>query len=172
MVKTPDSTSPNAQTNAEAKPAILVIDDDDISRTLVLEALTNQGWRLTELSSPIGATRTLSAEGIDVVVLDVEMPNLRGDKLAKLFRENRRFSYVGVVLISGCDESELRSLGSSCGADGVVSKRNVRTSLLPAVRMALNSATLRRRTLRAKFGSEPEPNEPGTDSGRKDRKLG
>jgi DNA-binding response OmpR family regulator len=171
MVKTTDDNTPQTHSEPKGAPAILVIDDDDISRTLVFEALSDQGWRLTELSSPIGATRTLAAEAIDVVVLDVEMPNLRGDKLAKLFRENRRFSYVGVVLISGCVEAELRSLGASCGADGVVNKRNVRTSLVPAVRMALHSSTIRRRALVQKLASDSEPADVTRD-GRKDRRFG
>jgi two-component system torCAD operon response regulator TorR len=139
-------------TEADPRPTVLVIDDDEISRTLAIETLTGHGWRLTELSSPIGASRLVDEEQIDVVVLDVEMSGLRGDKLAKLFRENRRFTYVGVVLISARHEAELQSLGSSCGADSVVDKRNMRSNLLPAVRMALQASAKRRRDAPARPG--------------------
>jgi CheY-like chemotaxis protein len=138
-------SKPPQPAETKSAPAILIIDDDDICRRLVLETLSPQGGRLLELSSPIGATRLLDEEGIDVLVLDIEMSGLRGDKLARLFRENDRFAHVGVVLISGCNEVELQSLGAACGADGVVSKRNIRSHLLPAVRVALQSSVKRRR---------------------------
>ena len=110
-------------------PKVLVIDDDDVGRTLISEVLLDSCSRVIGLSSPIGATQTAVAEQVDVVVLDVEMPNLRGDMLAKLFRKNPRLGHLGVVLVSGCRSEELVRLGNSCGADAVLSKRDVRSQL-------------------------------------------
>jgi CheY-like chemotaxis protein len=110
-------------------PKVLVIDDDDVGRTLISEVLHDSCSRVIELSSPIGATQTAVAEQVDVVVLDVEMPNLRGDMLAKLFRKNPRLGHLGVILVSGCRSEELVRLGNSCGADAVLSKRDVRSQL-------------------------------------------
>jgi DNA-binding response OmpR family regulator len=161
MGKTP------ATAEASSTPAILVIDDDEVSRRLVLETLSTDGWRLIELSSPIGATRLLDEEGIDVVVLDVEMSGLRGDKLAKLFRENHRFAYVGVVLISARHEAELQALGASCGADSVVDKRTMRSNLLPAVRTALEASLKRRNYTLAKPQTGRASSSDGPRVGRK-----
>jgi DNA-binding response OmpR family regulator len=161
------TSSPASAPGPADTPAILVIDDDEISRALMVETLSVHGWRVNQLSSPIGATRLLDEEGIDVVVVDVEMSGLRGDKLARLFRENRRFAHVGVVLVSARDEAELKSLGASCGADRVVSKRNVRSNLLPAVRIALQASTKRRRDARAQPGTGPEWVLEGLQDGRR-----
>jgi CheY-like chemotaxis protein len=127
-------------------PIVLVIDDDAIGRTLVCETLREVFPSLLESSSPIGASRTVIQEHVDVVVLDVEMPNLRGNKLAKLFRENPRLAYIGVILVSACGSEELAALGEACGADGVVTKHNIRTSLQGAVTKAWRASVSRRGT--------------------------
>jgi CheY-like chemotaxis protein len=125
-------------------PIVLVIDDDDVSRQLLQDALRDSCSQVKELSSPIGVTRMLEQEQIDVVVLDVEMPNLRGDKLVKLFRQSPRVSYVGVVLVSGCAEAELRALGAQCDADGVVTKSSIGPDLVPVVWTAWRNSLARR----------------------------
>jgi CheY-like chemotaxis protein len=146
-------------------PIVLVIDDDAIGRTLVCETLRDTFPTLLESSSPIGASRTVIQEQVDVVVLDVEMPNLRGNKLAKLFRENPRLAYIGVILVSACGREELSALGEACGADGVVSKHDIRTSLAGAVTKAWRASVSRR-------GANGPPNSSlrstGTGKGTKD----
>lgn len=115
------------------RPKVLVIDDDDIPRASMRELLESANIGAVELSSPIGATQVAINHGVDVVVLDVMMPNLRGDMLAKLFRKNPRLKHVGVILVSGCSTQELGDLAVACQADAVLSKRDVRTDLVAAV---------------------------------------
>jgi two-component system cell cycle response regulator DivK len=144
---TTEQGSRDAAGGTKVQPAVLVIDDDNIARSLVRELLA-PSCRVVELSSPIGATRTASAESVDVVLLDVLMPNLRGDMVAKLFRNNPRLRHVGVILISGCAVEELAEMGAECGADAVLSKRNLRHELVPTV--ARVSSQSRRRAPEAK----------------------
>jgi PleD family two-component response regulator len=148
-----DGTAARSRTQG---PTVLVIDDDDVGRALLCEALGTSCKRIIQLSSPIGATRQAMQEQVDVVVLDVEMPNLRGDMLAKLFRSNARIAHVGVILVSGCDSDELERLGTACGADEVVSKRHVRSSLPNAVQKSWIHS--RRRAAASADGKRSAPN--------------
>jgi two-component system cell cycle response regulator DivK len=125
---------------------VLVIDDDEIGRTLIREYLP-YGAQVIELSSPIGATRAASESKVDVVVLDLEMPNLRGDSLTKLFRDSPRLRHIGVILVSGCQRHELAELGQRCGADLWLSKAELRSELAASVLRL--SRTVRARTARA-----------------------
>ena len=86
-------------------PRVLLIDDDDIAREFLASLLKDGGHEVHELPSPIGATRTILNEGIDVVVLDIFMPQMDGDKSAKMLRENPRLEGMGIVLVSSCDAS-------------------------------------------------------------------
>ena len=111
----------------------LVIDDDDIARELLASTLRDGGYETFELPSPIGATQMIFNQGIDIVILDVMMPALSGDKLAKMLRANPRLQKLTIVLVSSCGADQLRELAARVGADAVVAKRDVRKSLLSAV---------------------------------------
>jgi CheY-like chemotaxis protein len=112
---------------------ILLIDDDDIVRELLSSLLIGAGYQVWELPSPIGATRTILNERIEIVILDIFMPQMDGDKSAKMLRENPRLHDLGIILVSSCEEERLRSLAERVGADAIVSKAEVRTKLVQVV---------------------------------------
>src|SRR5215470_10250121 len=114
-------------------PRILVIDDDEIARELVVSILRDGGYETFELSSPIGASQMISREKIDLLVLDIMMPGLSGDKLAKMLRANPRLGRIGIVLVSSCSIAELEAVAASVRADAVVLKPEIRQKLLPAL---------------------------------------
>ncbi|MET0410516.1 MAG: response regulator [Polyangiaceae bacterium] len=101
---------------------VLVIDDSDIAREQMADRLKQAGFTVSMLASPIGATRVIAEQAIDVVVVDVQMPSIRGDRLAALFKGNRRFAALGVILVTGANETELSQLGALAKADAVLSK--------------------------------------------------
>jgi DNA-binding NarL/FixJ family response regulator len=115
---------------------VLVIDDSDISRGEMMRLLTNAGLEVVGLASPIGATRVILTTNVKVVVIDVLMPSMRGDRLAALFRGNPRMNAMGVVLVSGENASELSRLADDVQADAAVSKLNL-AELVPAVKRAM-----------------------------------
>lgn len=118
---------------------VLVIDDSDISRAEMTRILEAAGLEVVGLASPIGATRVMLGGNVKAVVIDIEMPSLRGDRLAALFRGNPRMNGIGVVLVSGEKSDELSRLAIEARADEAVSKASL--SRLPeAVRRAMARA--------------------------------
>jgi CheY-like chemotaxis protein len=113
---------------------VLVIDDDDIARELVASTLQNDGHTVFSLPSAIGATREIFQNSIDAVVLDVVMPNIDGDKLARLLRQNSKGKALAIVLVSSRPIDELRALAVSAQADAVVSKGEIRSQLAETLR--------------------------------------
>jgi len=105
--------------------SVLVIDDSEIARAKMVELLSAKGMKVATRASPIGATRAILSSDITVVVIDVLMPGMRGDRLAALFRGNPRLASLGVVLVSGESDAELNRLRDEVGADAVVSKSNL-----------------------------------------------
>ena len=121
----------------------LVIDDDDISRELLASTLREGGFKVFELPSPIGATQLLVREALPLLILDLQMPDMSGDKLARLLRKNHRLRSLAILLVSGGDERDLHRIATEVAADGVVLKRNVRDGLLSAVNRVLLSRASR-----------------------------
>ena len=105
-----------------AKPNVLVIDDCEIARAEMVQRLARAGFKVSNLASPIGATRVIVDQTIDVVVIDVQMPSIRGDRLAALFKGNPRFVTLGVILVTGSSEAELEELRQVAKADAILSK--------------------------------------------------
>ena len=114
----------------------LIIDDDEIARELLRSSLEEASLEVFELPSPIGATKKIIDEKINVVVLDVMMPEVSGDKLAKMLRGNPRMGRVGIVLVSSLKTEELRHLQRESGADAIVEKSRIREDLVLAVKKA------------------------------------
>lgn len=118
---------------ANTRTKVLVIDDDEIAREFLVGVLRRAGFHATALASPIGATKRVIDEGISVVVLDVMMPSMSGDKLANLLRKNPQLGDLGVVLVSSSPRHELEHLVKQAQADALVIKDEVHTTLASAV---------------------------------------
>lgn len=118
---------------------VLLIDDDDIAREYLASLLRDAGHEVFELPSPIGATRTILSEGIEAVVLDVFMPDMDGDKSAKMLRENSRLATLAIILVSSSEPRKLQEIADRVKADGVVCKADARGSLVSTVRAAIRA---------------------------------
>ncbi|WP_437279812.1 response regulator [Sorangium sp. So ce375] len=125
----PASVAPSSRSPASAP--VLVIDDSEIAREEVSRVLRSAGFQVLALPSPIGATQAIVRLKARVVVVDVFMPTIRGDRLLTLFRKNQRLGQLSVILISGHSERELEQLKLEVQADAVLSKRNL--DRLPAL---------------------------------------
>jgi CheY-like chemotaxis protein len=115
---------------------VLVVDDDDVARELLVSVLRAAGHQVLELPSPIGVSRVAREQRVDVVVLDIVLPGMKGDRLAQLLRGNSVFEHLGVVLVSGDSALDLEQLAVRVEADAVVNKSSAKAGLCRAVELA------------------------------------
>ena len=109
---------------------VLIIDDSAIARAQLRRVLAAAGMNVFEQASAIGATRSIRNNSIDIVLVDVSMPGLSGDKLVGVLRHNPRLKRLIIVVVSALDEGELEILVGPNGANAVVSKDNVEHELV------------------------------------------
>ena len=117
---------------------VVVIDDDDFEREFLVDLLRSAGFNVSALPSVFGVTNHLVQEAVQVVVLDVMMPSIRGDKLAALLRKSGALPNLRVVLVSSLSEAELQGLMLTAQVDAFVSKSQVRTDLARVVASVVN----------------------------------
>jgi len=122
-----------------SKQVVLVIDDSDIARAKVSSMLRRAEYVVRELPSAIGSTREILRHQVAAVVVDLDMPGLRGDKLASLLRTNTRLSEVVLILISGQSHEELDGLRRDRAIDAVIPKGELDTSLVATLARLLAS---------------------------------
>jgi CheY-like chemotaxis protein len=131
-----------------ALPRVLVIDDDEIVRAVMCDLLRARGCEVFEEGSPIGVSRAISDQKIDVLLLDVLMPELTGDKLARLLRSNPRMQQLAIVLVSSSEPTQLAQLAKEVAADAVVPKAAIHDELATVVISVFRRRNLLRATQR------------------------
>ncbi|MCC6810492.1 MAG: response regulator [Deltaproteobacteria bacterium] len=107
---------------AEAK-RILLIDDDVLILELFKAVLSAEGYRVNTAKNLAELDRRLHAfdERPDLVLVDVQMPELNGDEITLMLRTVRNVD-VPVFLVSSLDERDLAERAADVGATGWISK--------------------------------------------------
>lgn len=99
---------------------ILVVDDHPINRRLLADQLGSLGYRVMTANDGVDALSVLSKNKIDIVLTDVNMPNMDGYRLTQRLREmDMTFPVIGVTANALAEERE-RCLQS--GMDNCLSK--------------------------------------------------
>ncbi len=128
---------------------ILVIDDEEVIRSLIVEILETAGHDATGAESAERALELLDAGEFDLVVSDVIMPGLSGLELLELVES--RSASLPVVLVTGASTYETLSQALTRGAAGLVTKPFAHADLQSAVADALERATRRRDEIRERL---------------------
>jgi DNA-binding response OmpR family regulator len=106
---------------AEGKLRVLVVDDDPDLLDLVARSLGAYGIEVSTHLSALGVATRIQESLPDVVLIDVNFPSLKGDKVVSLARSHAP-SGTKFILYSASDEARLRALALTSGADGYLSK--------------------------------------------------
>ncbi|HEX7151115.1 MAG TPA: response regulator [Thermoanaerobaculia bacterium] len=101
---------------------ILVIDDDPAHLDSTRGILEAEGYEVATHDQPFGSTNAIVKFQPDLVLLDVNMPGLSGDKLADVYRANARTRSTRVMLYSSNDEDALREASKRLQLDGYICK--------------------------------------------------
>jgi putative two-component system response regulator len=128
---------------------ILVIDDEEVIRLLVVEILETVGHTVTGAESAERALKLLEHDDFDLVVSDIVMPGLSGLELLELVRA--RHASLPVILVTGAGTYDTLSQALTRGAAGLVTKPFAHTDLQSAVEHALERATRSRDELRERL---------------------
>lgn len=118
-------------------PTILVVDDDPNLREVVRYALARQGYTVREAQNGAEALRMLAQAPVDLVVLDMVMPELDGIDTC---REIRKTSRVPIVFLSSRDEELDRVLGLELGGDDYLTKPFSTRELVARIKAVLRRA--------------------------------
>lgn len=100
---------------------LLVIDDSEDVRNLVKQVLSEEHDVLT-IDSWVHATEYIFKHDIDLILLDINMPGLSGDKLAEVLMRSVKSKPLNIVLFSAMNETELRRMAKEVGAMGYIPK--------------------------------------------------
>jgi DNA-binding response OmpR family regulator len=104
---------------------VLVIDDDRMMLDTARGLLEQAGFEVVTYSGAFNRLNAIVDQAPDLVLLDVNMPLVPGDALARLMREDSRLGRVPFAFFSSNGEADLRRMVREAGACGYVSKSDM-----------------------------------------------
>lgn len=116
---------------------IIVVDDSEVVLAVCRAALQEAGYRVLTQSKAHGSLAQIIWERPALVLLDVNMPDLDSDVLARMCTKIAQTTGTTVVLHSSLPEPELKSLVATTGAHGFIRKTDSRSGLLQEVKAYL-----------------------------------
>ncbi len=117
-----------------APPSVLIVDDEPAIRRLLRTSLAAHGYRTVEAESGAAALAAVAAGGIDVVVLDLGLPDLDG---MEVIRRLRAASAVPLVVLTAREDERAKVAALDLGADDYVTKPFGIAELMARLRTAL-----------------------------------
>src|SRR4051812_25041079 len=90
---------------SRAWPTVLVVDDEERNRVFLRPVLRDH-YRIIEAESAAAAFAILERERVDLVLLDVMMPEMTGFEACKLIKERHRDAFLPVLLVTGLTDQQ------------------------------------------------------------------
>ena len=103
---------------------ILIVEDSATMRSLLTTALEELDVpvKITEAASGFDALRFLPREDFDLVVTDINMPDINGLELVSFVKGNDRYSEIPLIIVSTEGSDRDRDKGLGLGADAYMVK--------------------------------------------------
>ncbi|MGD1849045.1 MAG: CHASE2 domain-containing protein [Cyanophyceae cyanobacterium] len=118
--------------NSRHQVKILIVDDEPVNLRVLENFLRFEGYSVTVAASGQEALKVLNAlaQPIDLVLLDIMMPNLSGYDVCKKIRETRLAAQLPVIMLTAKDRLDDLIMGFKCGANDYLTKPFIRDELL------------------------------------------
>ncbi len=128
--------------NSEAK--ILIVDDDPIFLRLLKAILKPWGLQVTTLKNPLEFWDELQSIRPDLLILDVQMPDVDGIELCRMLRNDSDWAWLPVLFLTGHKDTDTIQQLFAAGADDYISKPVVPPEIITRILNRLERTRLLR----------------------------
>lgn len=101
---------------------ILTVDDSSTIRQMVTFVLKEAGYTVHEAVDGQQAIDLMSSSPVDMVITDLNMPNVNGVELIRWTRADARHKFIPVVMLTTESQEDIKREGRAAGATGWIVK--------------------------------------------------
>jgi DNA-binding response OmpR family regulator len=105
-----------AESEAPARPQIIIVDDDRDTREMLTLALDLEGFEVWTAANGLRLISAMHVDRPDVILLDIMMSWIDGFELCRAIKQNPSFSDIPVIFISARKSDEDERAGRAAGA--------------------------------------------------------
>lgn len=127
----------DTQVSSSNQPTILIVDDDPLNQKLLNGLLKPLGYSILFASSGVQALECLGGAEIDLILLDIMMPDMDGFEVCRTIKGCEETRQIPVVLITALDDVETKVRGIEAGADDFITKPPHKAELIARVKSLL-----------------------------------
>ncbi len=132
-------TAAAAPAPAREMPGVLIVDDALSVRSSLMQLVQDAGFRVQAARDGIDAIDTLGSFDADIVLTDLEMPNMNGIELTSHIRSRDDLKSVPVIMITSRSQEKHRRLAEQAGVSRYITKPYNEGELLQTIRQALTA---------------------------------
>jgi two-component system chemotaxis response regulator CheY len=119
---------------------ILIVDDSPTIRRMVKASLTPLGVEFIEAASGLEAIEQLAIGAVQLMVLDLNMPDMHGLEVLGFVRANKKFQQLPVIVLTTRDDPSSRTAAMQAGATSYLTKPFTPQALVAEARSVLERA--------------------------------
>ena len=108
--------------NTETTKKILVVDDNQDNRELVIKVLKSKGYLLMEAADGETALEQAIKERPDLILMDISLPKIDGYEVTRRLKEQEAFKAVPIIALTAHAMKGDREKALEAGCDGYISK--------------------------------------------------
>lgn len=119
--------------------SIISVDDSSTMRRMVSFTLKSAGYEVVEASDGMEALNLLKTRPVDMVISDINMPNMDGIQLTRELRRQPGYARTPIILLTTESDPAKKAEGRAAGATGWIVKPFNQEQLLAIVAKVLPS---------------------------------
>lgn len=116
---------------------ILTVDDTASMRQMISFTLNSVGYEVIQACDGKEALKLIEGKKVDLVIADVNMPNMDGITLVKSLREQADYKFIPILVLTTESQESKRQQGKVAGATGWIVKPFNPEQLLNVVKKVL-----------------------------------